>query len=212
MNKILVVDDHSIVRHGIIRILEEKSELNAVCDGATTSQETMTKLLASKYQAVLLDISLAGESGLDLLCQIRQALPSLPVLIVSMHPEEQYAMPALRLGAAGYLTKVSAPDVFVDAVSLVLSGKRYISATVAECLADNLNSNNKSLPTHEDLSPRELQVLLMIGSGKSPTEIGNELALSVKTISTYRSSLLKKMGLKTTAELIKYAIVNKLVC
>ncbi len=209
MNKVLVVDDHSIVRCGIVRILEENSELNVACDEATTSQEAMTKLLSDKYQAALLDISLNGESGLDLLCQMRRAQPSLPVLIVSMHPEEQYARHAFSLGAAGYLSKHSSPDTFVDAVSHILSGKRYISPTLASYLADCLDDKTPLRP-HEKLSPRELQVLLMIGNGKSSSEIADTLFLSVKTISTYRFNTLKKLGMKTTAELMKYAILNKL--
>ena len=210
MNKVLVVDDHSFVRCGIIRILEETSELEVSCEEASTSEEAVKKLLACQYKVVLLDISLNGENGLDLLCQLHQTRPSLPILIVSMHPEEQYAVHSLSLGAAGYLSKHSAPATLVDAVSTILSGGRYISAALAGHLADKLNVKETLLP-HEKLSPRELQVLRMIGNGKTPTEIADLLFLSVKTISTYRVSTLKKMEMRTSAELMKYAISNMLV-
>lgn len=211
MNRILVVDDHSIVRYGIIRILEESSGLRVFCDGVASVEEALSRVNSNPYDVALVDISLGDENGFDLLCQLKHKQPSLPVLVVSMHPEEQYAMHAIRLGASGYLSKSSAPQLYAEAVRNLLDGKRYITAKVAACLADKLNQKDATQLPHESLSPRELQVLLLLGRGKNPTEIAKILSLSVKTISTYRTSLLKKMELKTTAELIRYTIMNKLV-
>ncbi len=212
MYKILVVDDHFVVRHGIIRILEERRGLELICEEASTSEEALQKLSNCQYQAILLDISLNDENGLDLLPKLKQIQPSIPILIVSMHPEELYAIHALSLGAAGYLTKNSAPDILVDAVSNVLSGQRFISASLASSLADHL-AGDQGMPSavHDQLSPREFQILRKIGSGRTPTEISKSLFLSVKTISTYRVRILKKMGMRTSAELMKYAITQKLV-
>lgn len=212
MSKVLVIEDHAIVRHGIIRILEESNKLDVDCDEASTSREVFMALAKCQYQALLLDISLNDENGFDLLPQIRRMQSSLPILIVSIHPEETHAARALKLGAAGYLEKSSSPDTMIEAVCNVLSGRRYISNSLASGLADRLADNQRMpLPAHENLSPRELQILRKIGNGKTPTEISENLCLSVKTISTYRTRILDKMKMQSTAELMKYAITHKLV-
>ena len=211
MVQILVVDDHAIVRRGVIRILEESSDLEARCDEAATAQDTLRMVAAGRYAMVLLDISLPGASGLELLKVLRRDHPKLPIVILSMYPEDQYAIRALTMGAVGYLTKESAPEDLVAAVQKALAGGRYISASLAEQMAVHLVSGSKkgSLP-HEDLSDREFAVLRLIGAGRTPTQIAGELFLSVKTISTYRSRVLLKMNLKSNAELMSYALKNSL--
>lgn len=212
MRKVLIVDDHPVVRYGMVQILEANADLNIKCEQASSSREAIQKLTDSEYQAVLLDVSLDGENGLDFLVQLHDLLPDLPVLIVSMHAEEQYAISAISLGAAGYLCKLSLPQTIIEAVSKVLSGKRYLTEALASRLADHFaNGGNDFLSEHEKLSHRELQVLSKVGAGKTPTEISKELFLSVKTISTYRERILKKMGLRTTAEMMKYAITKGIV-
>jgi two-component system, NarL family, invasion response regulator UvrY len=159
---------------------------------------------------LVLDVSMPGRGGLEILKDVKQERPKLPVLILSMHPEDQYAVRALKAGAAGYLNKDSAPEELVKAVRKVVGGGRYVSANVAEKLAYDLTSDTGRAP-HETLSDREFQVLCMIASGKSVTDIAEELALSVKTVSTYRARILEKMGMRNNAELTHYAIQNRLV-
>ena len=211
MVKILVIDDHAIVRRGVIRILEESPDLGACCDEAACAQEAERQLAAGSYDMVLLDISLPGVSGLALLKNLHRKNPKVPIVILSMHPEEQYAIRALALGAVGYLTKESAPEVLVLAARRVLEGGRYISAALAERLAAHLGSGTGkgSLP-HEGLSDREFEVLRLIGAGRTPMQIAGELFLSVKTVSTYRSRILQKMGLKNNSEIMSYAHKNGL--
>ena len=211
MLKVLVVDDHAIVRKGVVRILEESPEIEADCDEAANAQEATRMAATGNYAMVLLDISLPGVNGLELLKNLRRDHPGLPIMILSMHPEDQYAMRALTLGAVGYLTKESAPDELVLAVHRVLAGGRYISASLAERLAAHLGSGMRTgtLP-HEGLSDREFEILRLIGAGRTPTQIANELFLSVKTVSTYRSRILQKMHLNSSAELMNYALRNNL--
>jgi DNA-binding NarL/FixJ family response regulator len=159
---------------------------------------------------VLLDISMPGRSGLEILEEIKAQRPKLAVLILSMHPEEQYAVRALRAGASGYLTKASAPQELIGAIRKVASGGKYVTASLAEKLADELEVNTGKLP-HERLSDREHQVMLMLAGGKSVSDIASELCLSVKTISTYRTRIMEKMGMKKNAELTLYAVHNKLI-
>jgi two-component system, NarL family, invasion response regulator UvrY len=211
MVKILVIDDHAIVRKGVIRILEEGLDPRTVCDEAANAQDAIRLLAAQNYDMVLLDISLPGVSGLDLLKDLHRDHPKVPIMILSMHAEDQYAIRALTLGAIGYLTKESAPEDLLLAVRKVLSGGRYISSQLAERLAAHLGSSSRrgSLP-HEELSDREFEVLRLIGAGRTPAQIGDELYLSVKTVSTYRSRVLQKMRLKSNAELMSYALKNNL--
>ncbi|HXE96649.1 MAG TPA: response regulator transcription factor [Dongiaceae bacterium] len=209
MIRVLIADDHPIYRQGLLQILMEVPDMFAV-DEAGSGEEALSKALDKNYDLVLLDISMPGRGGLDALKALKTHLPKLPVLILSMHPEEQYAVRALRAGASGYLNKECAWDELVIAIKKVLGGGKYVSAALAEKLADNLGSGNTDRPLQEILSNREYQVFRMIASGKTVSAIAEELSLSIKTISTHRVRILGKMKLKNNAELIHYAITNKL--
>lgn len=209
MIRILVADDHTIVREGLKQILADVDDM-AVRDEAGNGQEALAKIRESEFDVVLLDISMPGRSGLEILKEIKTERPKLPVLILSMHAEEQYAVRALRAGASGYMTKASAPDELIGAIRKVSCGRKYVSAALAEKLALELDIDTKK-PPHENLSDREYQVMLMLAAGKSVTEIAEELCLSVKTISTYRSRVMEKMNMKKNAELTLYAVQNHLV-
>jgi len=209
MIRILVADDHAIVREGLKQILADVGDMT-VCDEAASGAETLAKIRKREYDVVLLDISMPGRSGLEILKDIKTEHPKQPVLILSMHAEEQYAVRALRAGASGYLTKASAPDELIGAIRKVSYGRKYVSASLAEKLAFALDIDTKN-PPHETLSDREYQVMLMIASGKSVKEIAAELCLSVKTISTYRARVMEKMKMKKNAELTLYAVRNRLM-
>jgi DNA-binding NarL/FixJ family response regulator len=209
MLKILVVDDHEIVRKGLTKVLAESLQPIKV-DEARNGQEAMSKVLKGEYELVVLDLKMPGKSGLDVLKEIKQHRPKLPVLILSMHPEEQFAIRSMRAGASGYLAKECAGDELVLAVRKALKGERYISGSLAQILAGELNSDPEK-PCHEILSDREYQVMLMIASGKTVGAIAKELCLSVKTISSYRANILLKTRMKNNSELTHYAIQNKLV-
>jgi len=209
MIRILVADDHSVVRQGVKQILADVSDM-AVKDEAQNGSETLEKVLHNDYDVVLLDISMPGRSGLEVLEDIKNQRPKLAVLILSMHPEEQYAVRALRAGASGYLTKASAPQELIGAIRKVAGGGKYVTSSLAEKLADELEIDTEKLP-HERLSNREHQVMLMLAVGKSVSDIACELCLSVKTISTYRTRIMDKMGMKKNAELTLYAVRNKLI-
>ena len=206
---ILIADDHSVVRAGLKQILSGISDVDIV-DEASNARETIDKIRKNSYSVVVLDISMPGKSGLDALKEIKSEWPDLPVLILSMYPEDQYAIRVLKSGASGYLTKESAPEELVTAVRTVAKGRKYISPSLAEKMASYLDLDGKKEP-HEMLSDREYQVLCMIASGKTVSEIADKLSLSVKTISTYRSRILEKMQLKNSAELTTYAIQNHLI-
>lgn len=209
MIKILIADDHAIVREGLKQILAETPDM-VVADEASNGQEVLNKVWEKEYDVVVLDISMPGISGLDILKQLKSQRPKLPVLVLSMHPEEQYAVRVLRTGASGYLTKQSVPDELIMAIRKVSLGRKYVSSFLAEKLASDLGIETEKLP-HETLSDREYQVMCMIASGKTVKEVADELFLSVKTISTYRSRILEKMKMTSNAELTHYAIKNKLV-
>lgn len=209
MIKVLVADDHAIVRRGLRQILAETSDI-MVGGEAATAQEVLQLVQKERWSAVILDISLPGGSGLDLLADIRKARPELPVLILTVHSEDQYAVRAIRAGAAGFLTKESAPEKLIEAVRKVATGGRYVSAELAEILASVLAGENRGSP-HERLSDREFEILKMLASGKTVSEVARDLTLSVKTVSTHRTRILKKMAMKTNAELTAYAIRSGLV-
>ncbi len=209
MIKILIADDHRIVREGLKQILAETNDM-IVADEANNAQEVLKKIWDNDYDVLLLDISMPGRSGLDILKQLKGERPKLSVLVLSMYSEEQYALRALRAGASGYMTKESAPDELIEAIRKVSTGRKYISPSVAEKLAFSLESGDER-PPQETLSDREFQVMCMIASGKTIKAIADELSLSVKTVSTYRARILEKMRMKNNAELTHYAIQNKLV-
>ncbi|MBI4850536.1 MAG: response regulator transcription factor [Acidobacteria bacterium] len=209
MIKILVVDDHSIVREGLKQILADNTEM-IVAGEASTAQEALQKVRAGNFDMVIMDISLPDRNGLEVLEQIKSFLPKLPILILSMHAEEQYATRAFKAGASGYLTKESASEQLILAIQKVAQGGKYVSPSLAEKLVFELVKDSQK-PLHEVLSDRELQVLCLFASGKTLTEVSQILCLSVKTISTHRARILEKMGMRNNAELIRYAIQNKLV-
>jgi len=208
MLKILIADDHPIVRQGLKQIIADTHDMT-VADEATDGLEVLAKVRAGDFDLVILDITMPGKDGIDVLTQMKYEKPELPVLIISMHPEEQFAVRALRSGASGYLTKQSAPDELIAAIRKVSGGGRYVSASLAENLAFTVQKLNQ-LP-HETLSDREYQIMRLIASGKTITEISRELLLSVKTTSTYRTRVLEKMKMRNNAELTLYAIKNQLV-
>jgi two-component system invasion response regulator UvrY len=209
MLRILVADDHEVVRKGLVKVLAETLQPIKI-DEARNGQEAVSKVWKGEYDLVVLDIKMPGKSGLDVLKEIKQHRPKLPVLILSMHPEEQFAIRAIRAGASGYLTKECAGDELVLAIRKALKGERYISGSLAQILAGELDSDSEK-PPHEILSDREYQVMLMIASGNPVGAIAKELCLSVKTISSYRTNILLKTRMKNNAEITHYAIQNKLV-
>ena len=209
MIRILVADDHSVVREGIKQILAGQEGL-VVEDEAGSGQEVLSRLAEKTYDLILLDISMPGRSGLEILEEIKVMQPKLPVLILSMHPEEQYAVRMLRAGASGYLTKASAPQELISAIQKVSRGGKYVTASLAEKLAFELDARAEK-PLHERLSNREYQVMLMLAAGQSVSEVAEALCLSAKTISTYRARILEKMDMKKNAELTLYAVKNNLI-
>jgi len=207
--RILVADDHAVFRRGLKETLAEA--FSRVTFGeAKTAQETLEYVRHQEWDILILDISMPGKSGLDILDDLHCLRPKLPVLLLSMHPEEQFARRALKSGAAGYLTKESVPEELKEAVRRVQAGGRYVSATLAEKLAFDLR-READTPVHELLSDREFQVLRMIASGRTVKQIAGDITLSVKTVSTYRVRILEKTGMKTNAELIRYALQTHLV-
>jgi two-component system invasion response regulator UvrY len=209
MIRVLIADDHAVVRQGLKQILGETPGM-LVAGEATNGQDVLDRVRAESWDVVVLDISMPDRSGLDVLKVVKAERPGLPVLVLSMYPEDQYAMRVLKAGASGYLTKDSAAEELVKAILKVVSGGRYVSPHMAERLAFEIGTDSTKLP-HETLSDREFQVLRLIAAGKSAKEMAVELALSVKTISTYRARLLEKMDLATNADLIHYAIQNHLI-
>ena len=213
MIRVLIADDHAIVRQGLKQIIAETDDM-VVAGEAASGMEVMQLIRSCRENAVcrldvvLLDISMPGRGGVEILNQIKTEMPKLPVLVLSMYPEDQYALRLLKAGAAGYLTKESAPELLVAAIRKVALGRKFITPAVAELLAERLDGGG---PQHAELSDREYQILLQIGSGKSVSEIAKALSLSVKTVSTYRIRLLEKMHMKNNAELTHYAIKNQLV-
>jgi len=210
MAQILIADDHAVVRRGVKQILEEEPGLK-VLGQATNGYEVIQNIQEKNWDILILDITLPDRNGLDVLKEVKSLRPDLPVLILSIHPEEEFAVRALKLKASGYVAKGSVPEELVLATKMILKGHKYISPSLTEKIAGYLELDNdieKSL--HEILSKREKEVLIMIASGKRITDIAEILYLSVKTVSTYRKRILEKLNLKTTAGLIRYAIENSL--
>ncbi len=209
MIRVLIADDHAILRRGLQEILVRELE-GAVCGEAKDAAEILARIQEAGWDIVILDISMPGRSGLDVLRDLKAARPKLPVLVLSMHPEDQYGKRMLSAGAAGYMNKESAPEELVKAVRKVLAGGRYVSAALAEKLASDM-SEDSGRPLHEALSHREFEILRMIGAGRAVSQIAGELHLGVTTVSTYRARILIKMKMGTTAELMHYALHNRLL-
>lgn len=209
MIKILIADDHALVRAGLKQVVSEVDDME-VKGEAATGTEAVAQVKEQDWDVVLLDISMPDLNGIDALRQIRQLKPDLPVLILSMYPEDQYAVNLLRAGASGYMTKESAPNQLVAAIRKVVQGRKYVSSSLAEILALELGGDIDK-PLHESLSQREFQIFCKLSAGSSVSEIAEELFLSVKTVSTYRSRIMEKMRLKNNAELTYYAIKNHLI-
>ncbi|MGH2361774.1 MAG: response regulator [bacterium] len=209
MITIVVADDHAVVRRGLKEILADESDMEIGAE-ASTAQELLELVRKRPWDAVVLDISLPGRSGLEVLAELKQERPTLPVLIHTMHPEDQFARRALRAGASGYLTKDSAPTELVKALRKIVAGGKYVGASLAETLAASMDASAVEAP-HQTLSDREFEVFRLLASGKTVSEIAEQLSLSVKTVSTYRSRILKKMQMKNNAELMRYALHHKVV-
>jgi len=209
MIKVLIVDDHAIVRKGLRQVVTESPGI-VVAGEAAGGQEALDLARKQDFDVAVVDITMPGRGGLEILKDLRNENPSLKVMMLSMHSEEQYAIRSFRDGASAYLTKESAPDELVQAIRTVAGGKRYITQSVADRLAVYVETETET-PPHERLSDRELQVLLLLGAGKSVRDISRELSLSIKTIGTYRSRVLQKMGMEKNAQIIRYAIQHRLV-
>jgi len=209
MIKLLIADDHPIVRKGLKQALSEASDIRDI-DEASNGCEVFERLEKGKYDVILLDISMPGKSGVDILKQIKIKKIKTPILMLSTHPEEQYALRSLKAGASGYLTKNADTTELIAAIRKVASGGKYISDTLAEQLAFDIMGDSDQ-PIHKSLSDREYEVLIKIASGKAVSDVADEMNLSVKTISTYRARILEKMNMKNNAEMTHYAIKNKLV-
>ena len=210
MIRILVADDHPVVRHGLRQMFESTPDLR-VAGEATTSDEAVDAVKEDRWDVVLLDLSLPGAGGIEVLRTIKDHAPKLPVLVLSVHSEDELAVRLLRLGADGYITKGADSAVLIGAIRKVARGGRFVSEAVGEKLLEGVGRKGTTTELHERLSDREYQVLRLLAAGKTTTDIANDLSLSVKTVSTYRTRLLEKLNAKSTADLIRYALAQKLV-
>jgi len=208
MIKILIADDHAILRAGLKEILVLDLR-DVVCGEAETAEQVLAQVRTRPWDLLILDITMPGRSGLDILSDLKSLRPELRVLILSMHPEDQFGKRALKAGAFGYLKKESAPEELIQAIRKILAGKRYVSAALADRLAADLSADADGQP-HETLSPREFEVFCMIGAGKTVSRIAEELHLGVTTVSTHRARILEKLKMTTTTELMRYALINHL--
>lgn len=212
MISIWVVDDHAVIRQGLKRILSEEGPEFRVTGEAGSAAEMFVMLEKQAIPSILiLDLSMPGRSGIDALAELKERFSQIKILVLSIHPEDQYALQSLKSGASGYLSKECAPEQLVEALRTIVQGERYITTAVANLLAENLNTEGDKKETVGLLSDRELQILILIAQGKSLTNIGKKFFLSVKTVSTYRARVLKKMKMKTNADLIQYAILKNLI-
>jgi DNA-binding NarL/FixJ family response regulator len=207
--RVLVADDHAVVRRGLRQMLAETGDIEVAAEAATAA-EALELVRRERFDVAVTDLSLPGRGGLDLLRDLKSERPDLPVLILSVHPEDQYAVRALKAGAAGYLTKESPPEILVEAVRRAAAGGRYVTPGVAERLAQHVDTAREREP-HEGLSDREHQVFRLLAGGRTVSQIGDELNLSVKTVSTYRARILEKMGLDNNAQLMQYAFRRGLI-
>ncbi|NOZ73497.1 MAG: response regulator transcription factor [Chloroflexi bacterium] len=210
MIKVLVVDDHAVVRRGLLQILSEAPDITVAAEAAS-GREALQALDLEVFDVLVLDISLPDMDGIEVLKQAHSRQPGLAVLILSIHPEKQYALRVLKAGAAGYLSKDSSPDELVSAIRKVASGQCYVSLSLAERLAERVGPNAPAEPAYETLSDREYEVMCLLAAGKTVSEIANELSLGVTTVSSYRTRILHKLDLKNTAEIIRYALERGLV-
>ena len=209
MIKIFIADDHPLVRKGVKEILEEEIDLKVIGDAAYP-HEVLEGIQKYEPDMLVTDLTMPGRSGLDLISDIRQLFPKLPILVLTMHPEERFAVRALKAGAYGYITKDSKPEELIKAVRQVVTGRKYITPSLAEKLATELNRDQNKQP-HEILSDREFQIMRLISSGKKVSEIADKLSISIRTVNTYRARILLKMNMKSNAELTLYAIENHLI-
>ncbi len=209
MIRILIADDHAIIRRGLKQIISEIPDMQ-IADEAGSGEEVLAKVSDERHDVVLLDISLPGASGLEVVKHLRRKKSKLPVLMLSIYPEEQYAMRALKAGASGYLTKESAPEELVTAIRKVFRGGKYVSSALVEKLIFAFDAGDEK-PAHMMLSDREYQVMCMFASGKKVTEIAGKLALSIQTISTYKFRILEKMEMRSIAEIVRYAVEHRLI-
>jgi DNA-binding NarL/FixJ family response regulator len=207
--RVLIADDHPLVRAGFRQFLEEDSTITEIGE-ASSGRETLDRMREAEWDLVVLDISMPDRSGIDILHHLRASYPKTRVLILSGFPERQYAVNVLRAGASGFLSKEAAPEELLRAMRTVMAGRRYVSPGLAELLASDLGGDSEQ-PLHSSLSTREFQILCKLASGRSVSEIGKELCLSVKTVSTYRTRILGKMNLATNADLTSYALKNGLI-
>lgn len=209
--RLFVVDDHAIVRRGIVQVLSENPDVQVVAEAADYAGLRAELKKHGEPDVLVMDVGLPGKNGIDILKALRDEHPKLKVLMVSMYPEDQYAVRAFRAGAFGYLNKASAPEKLLEALAQVIAGRKYVTPEIAQALIENLNAPEDDVAPHEKLSDREFQTLKLIASGKRLSDIAEELALSPKTVSVYRARILEKMGLSNNAELTHYAIKNGLV-
>ena len=209
MHDILIADDHAVVRAGLRQFLVESGGVGDVAEAAS-GEQAMDLLREKQYHLLILDINMPGRGGLDILKHVRASFPHTKVLVVSGYPERQYAVPVLKAGASGYLSKECAPEELTRAVQIVMSGRRYVSSTLAEQLVTDLDLDTDK-PAHAELSTREFQILCKLATGITASEIARELNISVKTVSTYRSRILEKMGFQSNADITTYALKNGLI-
>ncbi len=209
MINVLIADDHALIREGLKKILKSESDMT-VAGEATNAQQVFERVREKAPDIILLDISMPGTSGLEVLEELKRAYPQLPVLILSMHPEDRFAVRAFKMGAAGYITKGGAVEDLVEAIRKIVVGGKYVSPTLAEKLADELELDHAK-PPHERLSNREFEVMRLIAAGKKVSAIAEELSLSPSTVNTYRARILEKMKMQSNAELTRYAIENRLI-
>ncbi len=208
MAKILIADDHAILRAGLKEILVRDLK-DVICGEAESAEQVLAQVRTQHWDLVILDVTMPGRSGFDILADLKSLRPELRVLILSMHPEDQYGKRALKAGAFGYLMKESAPEELIQAIRKILAGGRYVSAALADRLAADLSGDAQRQP-HEMLSPREFEILCMIGTGKTVSRIAEDLHLGITTVSTHRARILEKLKMTTTADLMRYALRNNL--